>query len=302
MKEDQEYRLQTLLPAISIGLLTVAFILAKTGRDALFFQGKGLFQLPLAYVGIGLSAVPAAFIVVQAMKIWGYARMLLLISMTGALADLFIDFQFYAAASSAGMGSKGNTNFFANFYIMLNLGSLLLQLFAAPKIQDWTGLRGGLLILPLALLGGATFVTAVATAISRSVLKVTEGGLKASIHRSIWEQAFIPVESDERSFVKVFVDGIGARIAEGVGATLLLVWLMRVDVPDPSSLNTAWIAWTLLPTAAVWLILTQNLRLKVTQEPLTVKPEVASIEESKFECTRFPDQCPCTTEWGKGIA
>lgn len=446
MTEKNGYRLQTLLPAITVGLLTMAFIVAKTGRDALFFQGKGLFQLPMAYMVMGLASVPAAFLYVKAMKIWGaraarvgvivfaaavmaafvpflpqmnyavllslfifiptifgpmfatiwlqaaelfenapktesarcfsrigasslgggmvggflskglapylepqwliltgalitlaaagavvktdrtfptpggmkkekkdgeksgvfvafskrYARMLLLISMTGALAGLFIDFQFYAAASSAQMGSKGNANFFANFYIMLNLGSLILQLFAAPKIQDKLGLRGGLLILPFALLGGATFVTAVATALSRSVLKVTESGLKSSIHRSIWEQAFIPVDSSERSVVKVFVDGIGARIAEGLGATLIFVWLMRVDTSGPSSLNTGWIAWTLLFTAGAWLWLTQNLRADLARES-SGAPAVASVKQSEIEYARFPDQCPCTTEWGKGI-
>lgn len=446
MTEKNEYRLQTLLPAVSVGLLTVAFILAKTGRDALFFRGKGLFQLPTAYMMIGMASLPGAFIYVQAMKRWGarnarvgillltaailaafvpflnpgnhsvllslfifvptifgilfaniwllasdifekapkseaarsfsrigasslaggmiggflakwlapyldpkwlvflgaavilivvgvvikthrtfptnivpkkngkgekanissvfsknYSRMLLLISMTGALAGLFIDFLFYASASSAGAGFGGNTNFFANFYIMLNFGSLILQLFLAPKIQDWIGLRGGLLILPFALLGGATIVTAAATALSRSVLRVTEGGLKASIHRSVWEQAFIPVESDERSLVKVFVDGIGTRIAEGLGATVLFLWLMRVDVTDPSSLNTNWIAWTLLLAAAVWLWLTQNLRAKLGQESPLAETKAASIQEKEMDCVRFPDQCPCTTEWGKGI-
>ena len=443
--DQNNYRLQTLLPAVSVGLLTMAFIVAKTGRDALFFQGKGLFQLPVAYMAMGVASVPAAFLYVQAMKIWGaraarvgiivfaaaimaafvpllpqmnyavllslfifiptifgpmfatiwlqaaelfenvsktvaarcfsrigasslgggivggfvskglasyvepywlilvgslitlaaaavvvqthrsfpspsgtkkdrregekigvslafskkYARSLLLISMTGALAGLFIDFQFYAAASTARMGSKGNANFFANFYIMLNLGSLILQLFAAPKIQEKLGLRGGLLILPFALLGGATFVTAAATALSRSVLKVTEGGLKSSIHRSIWEQAFIPVDSSERSIVKVFVDGIGARIAEGIGASLLFVWLMRMDASDPAALNTGWIAWMLLVTAAVWLWLTQNLRADLTRES---SPAPGSARERDLDCVRFPDQCPCTTEWGKGIS
>src|SRR5262249_56213381 len=108
--------------------------------------------------------------------------------MVGALAGLLIDFQFYAAAASAKMGSKGNTSFFANFYILLNFMSLLLQLFATPKIQDKVGLRGGLMVLPLALIGAASFVTAAATALSRSVFRATHRALRSSLHRPILSQ------------------------------------------------------------------------------------------------------------------
>src|SRR5438445_2337545 len=179
-----------------------------------------------------------------------YAIILLAISMTGALAGLLIDFQFYAAAASANMGTKGNTSFFANFYILLNFSSLLLQLFATPRIQDKVGLRGGLMVLPIALIGGATFVTAAATALSRSVLRVTEGGLRSSVHRSIWEQAFIPVDSSDRSVVKLAVDGIGARIAEGIAAAGLYIWVQRVApggaVAGP--LATRLMAWLTVAT------------------------------------------------------
>ena len=146
--------------------------------------------------------------------------------MLGALAGLLIDFQFYAVATSAQMGSKGNANFFANFYIMLNFSSLMLQLFATPKIQDKVGLRGGLMVLPLALIGGATFVTAAATGLSRSVLKVTEGGLRSSVHRSIWEQAFFPIDPTDRSAVKIAVDSVAARSSEVIGAAAILLWLI----------------------------------------------------------------------------
>jgi hypothetical protein len=438
MKEKSDYLSQTLLPAISMGLLTLALSLAKTGRDALFFQGRGLFQFPMAYMLVGLVSLIGAALYVRAMKIWGaracrtgsmlfaaivlailvpalrpgnypalmslfifiptvfgilfaniwllasdlfagapkriaarsfsrigasalaggmtggllakglapfldpewlvllaaviiviaagvvvqthvkfpaaaivaqgpelgqpisittafsknYARGLLLIAMTAALAGILIDFLFYAAASSARMDSRGNANFFANFYTLLYFSSLVVQLLVAPKIQDRLGLLSGLIILPLALLGGATFVTAAGTALTRSALKVTEGGLKASIHRSIWEQAFIPVETKERSFVKMFVDGIGARAAESIGAIVLFVWLMQVDVTDPSGLDVKWIVWFLMVVIGVWLFFTRDLRRRVRR----------SIELGEIECARFPDQCPCTTEWGKGIA
>jgi ATP/ADP translocase len=198
------------------------------------------------------------------------------------------------------MGSKGNANFFANFYILLNFSSLLLQLFATPKIQDKIGLRGGLMVLPLALIGGATFATAAATALSRSVLRVTEGGLRSSVHRSIWEQAFIPVESTERSLVKILVDGIAARIAEAFGAVVIILWL-RQAVPEgriTMPLDTRWMSWVILGTVLVWLLITQKLRVQALREP--TRDQAAHAQN--IECERFPDQCPCTTELGKGIA
>jgi ATP/ADP translocase len=449
MAEPNENRLQILLPALSLGLATAAFIIAKTGRDALFFQGGGgILQLPLIYINIGGASVPLALIFVKAMKTWGarparvgvllltaavmaaaapflepgdnklllaifmfipaifgllfaslwllasdifektarseaarafskigagtlaggmvggliakglapyldakwlillgavvilgvvalvlhihtrfptnivptknndgkkktgfltpltnkYAVTLLFISMTGALAGLLIDFQFYAAAASANMGSKGNASFFANFYILLNFSSLLLQLFATPKIQDKVGLRGGLMVLPVALIGGATFATAAATALSRSVLRVTEGGLRSSVHRSIWEQAFIPVDSTERSAVKIVVDGVAARIAEALGAVAVLLWLKQISPGGaiPMPLDTSWMSWVTLATVTAWLLITQKLRVQVKKdraEDMTAAPQPRDIE-----CERFPDQCPCTTELGKGLA
>src|SRR5688500_11068901 len=72
MRQPHQNRLQTFLPALCLGLTTAAFIIAKTGRDALFFQGGGgLLQLPLIYINIGAASLPLALIFVKAMKVWG---------------------------------------------------------------------------------------------------------------------------------------------------------------------------------------------------------------------------------------
>jgi len=441
MSDQSQAHQKILFPAIAIGLTTMAFIVAKTGRDALFFQGRGIFQLPVATIMIASASLPLAMLFVKAMKTWGarparvglmlfaaailavaapflepgdsvllfyififipaafaiifaslwllasdifettpkpkaarafskigasslaggmlggfvakglgqlvepkwliffgaltvlvviglvinthrrfpsnvapkrdhgdkktgflaplanpYALTLLFISMTGALAGLLIDVQFYISATTESMGSKGNANFFANFYIMLNFGSLLLQLFATPKIQDKIGIRGGLMVLPFALVGGASFASAAATALSLSVLRVTEGGLRSSVHRSIWEQAFAAVDSRERSFVKLAVDGVGARIAEGIAAGGLYLWVQQVAPGGlvTHALDTRWMAWLTLATVIVWLGITQRLRQQT--QPGKVPAAV------DIDCERFPDQCPCTTELGKGVA
>ena len=140
--------------------------------------------------------------------------------------------------------------------------------------------------------------SAAATAFSLAVLRVTEGGLRSSVHRSIWEQAFIPVDSSERSFVKIAVDGVGARIAEGIGAGALYVWVQNVAPGGvvTAPLNTNWMAWLTLATVGVWLFITQRLRVQTQQ------PTPAQAAAPEMDCERFPDQCPCTTELGKGIA
>jgi hypothetical protein len=57
--------------SFTLGLTTLAFIVAKTGRDALFFQGSGgLLQLPLIYINIAAASLPLAMLFVKAMKTW----------------------------------------------------------------------------------------------------------------------------------------------------------------------------------------------------------------------------------------
>jgi hypothetical protein len=68
MSDSTIERSQTLYPALALGILTAAFIIAKTGRDALFFQGKGIFQLPLATLAIAAASLPLAVLFVRAMK------------------------------------------------------------------------------------------------------------------------------------------------------------------------------------------------------------------------------------------
>ena len=446
MSKPNLERLKFAYPALIIGLMTTAFIVAKTGRDALFFQGKGIFQLPIATLAIVAASVPLAVLFVKAMKTWGarpariaillmtasilaisapflqpgdstllfnifmfipasfgimfaslwllvsdmfentpkpeaartFARigasslaggivggfvakglvpylepqwlifisallilvvaalvtiahskfptnipagksgdkkdsgylkplsnpsavLLIFISMTGALAGLLIDVQFYIAATSANLGSKGNAGFFANFYIMLNFFSLLFQLFITPRIQQKFGVHSGLMILPLALVGGAGFASAAATAFSLSALRVTEGGLRSSIHRSLWEQAFIPIVSSDRSVVKLAVDGIAARIAEGAAAAGIYFWVQQVAPGGVHAepLDTRWMIWLTFVTVVVWLVIAQKLRTRVRKQQAPIA--AAPLPEPEVDCERFPDQCPCTTELGKGI-
>jgi ATP/ADP translocase len=99
----------------------------------------------------------------------------------------------------------------------------------------------------------------------RSLLRVTEGGLKSSIHRANWEQTYLPLDRATRVIAKLLVDGAGARVAEGLGAIIIVVWL-RLAVQKGALMggDTRWITWLLLVTILMWLVLTRFLNRNLT--------------------------------------
>jgi len=212
-------------------------------------------------------------------------RTLLGISGLGALAGLYIDFQFYASTVIAG---KNNTQFFADFYIVLNAASLLLQLTLAPRLQTRFGVGGALLLLPSVLLGGIGMGYFWTTIQSRAILRVTEGVLKAAIHRSTWEQTFLPIDRKKRDMVKVLVDGLFARLTEGVGAAVLLIWLTRSGLAQ-EELDLSWISWAIAAAIILWIGLARYLG-KIGCS--NIKPTETLI--------RLPDSCPCVSVLGQG--
>ncbi len=115
------------------------------------------------------------------------------------------------------------------------------------------------MVLPIALLGGAAGLVMVSTTIlSRSILKVAEGGLKASIHRSIWEQVFLPLGGKRREMAKVMVDGLFARVSEGMAAVGLYIWLSRIQSLE-ADLDLSWISWVIFAAVLLWVVLTRYL-------------------------------------------
>jgi ATP/ADP translocase len=183
-----------------------------------------------------------------------YLQILAGIAVTNALATLFIDFQFYGSAIKSG---SNNAAFFANFYIILNTASLGLQLFIAPPIQSKIGVAGSLLILPASLLGLSAFGFS-GSLLRRSAVKVAEGGLKSAIHRSAWEQAFLPIETDCRGFGKIVVEGLSARLAEGFGSVALLIW-MTYTAFDATNPDLTWVTIGSIFFLLLWVILTRTM-------------------------------------------
>jgi AAA family ATP:ADP antiporter len=188
-----------------------------------------------------------------------YPLLLALAGATGSAVGVLIEFQFYWSVADPASTPRDNVTLFASFYLLLNAAALVVQVLVMPVLQRVAGVEGSLLVLPAAMLGGAATVAATGAAIGRAMLRIAESGLKSSIHRVGWEQAFLPLERRARSIAKLLVDGVAARIGEGVAAGILLVWLSGIDRGSVASPGL-WIAYTLIGGSALWLVLVARLR------------------------------------------
>lgn len=185
-----------------------------------------------------------------------YVRLLLAIAALTAFCGVLIEFQFYRAASSYVGGAADRIALFANFYIALGLAGLVLQWFVAARLQAAIGLTSSLLILPGAIVGLLPAVLGFASGTMHAVLRLTEGGLKSSLHRSSWEQTYLAIGSGCRTEAKLLVDGVGSRLAEGLGATLLLVGPAAAQGGHGSSA----LMYGLFAASVLWVALTLRAR------------------------------------------
>jgi AAA family ATP:ADP antiporter len=197
-----------------------------------------------------------------------YFWLLLSVAMSASLVGVLVELQFYAAAAQSERTPQESAALFANLYLGLNTIALVVQLYMTPIIHRLAGLAGTLLVLPTTLIGLMPTVLLGPALPAGSILRFVEGGLKSSIHRSSWEQVYLPIEPHHRVAAKLLVDGVGARMAEGLGAVLLLVWLLVV-VNDQgiAGLSTSWISVALLVPLCLWFRLTRRLRRRSVERP-----------------------------------
>jgi ATP/ADP translocase len=197
-----------------------------------------------------------------------YGGLLLATGMTASLVGMLVEFQFYLAAATSGADGRANARFFGGVYLYLNAIALVAQVSLLPRLQRRIGVHGSLLVLPIALFSGSAGLLGGAWLMAPSLLRIAEGGLRSSIHRVNWEQAYLPLVRAQRASAKLLVDGAGARLAEGVAALVMLVWLrVAVGTQSLEGKDTSFFAWLLLAATLAWVLLTLRLGRRLAALP-----------------------------------
>lgn len=112
--------------------------------------------------------------------------------------------------------------FFARYYALLNVASLVVQLFLASRLVSRLGVLGATGVMPFGLLLGG-----VASALSAGALpailstKGLDGSFRYSLHRVTTELLYLAVPARARDRAKAVIDAVLVRLAQAAMAGIL---------------------------------------------------------------------------------
>ena len=162
-------------------------------------------------------------------------RHLMLLSgivMTAIVVTTLIDFQFnYVVENHFSIFDNPKdsmTSFFGAFFAILLIFSYLLHVFFTSRILRNFGIRVALLIAPLFLLIGSITIFAVpftALIFWAVLIKGTDKSLAHSLSQSVRELLYIPISPEIKYKAKVFIDMFMNKVAKGLGAVLLFLFI-----------------------------------------------------------------------------
>lgn len=144
----------------------------------------------------------------------------------GVIVSTLVDYQFNWMVEKRYATKMAKTEFFGEFFALLNIISLFMQFFLTSRILKKFGIGVTLVLMPLILaLGSAGFVF-LPTILLASFLKISDKTLGYSLMQSSGELLFLPIPSEIRVKAKLLISVFVNRLASGVAACLILFFTL----------------------------------------------------------------------------
>ena len=186
------------------------------------------------------------------------SRYLLLITLAiffSTVPSTLIKYQFKAIAQlELASDRDALTSFYGYFQGYIAVFSFLFHTLLTGRILRFLGLGSCLFILPLALLGGSTWLLFSTTLAAAILARGSDQSFRHSIDRSCMELLYVPVTANIRGRVKSFMDIVVSRTADAMASVVLLglVSVGRTQVED--------ISWVSMLFIAPWLFAVWKMR------------------------------------------
>ncbi|MFQ5743744.1 MAG: hypothetical protein ACE5HV_09175, partial [Acidobacteriota bacterium] len=157
-----------------------------------------------------------------------------------------IDWQFNKAAVVQITDLDARTAFFGQFFTLLNIITLGIQLLATSFVLRYLGIGVALLLLPAAMATGSIGILLHPGLWSAALARGADDAFRFSIDQSARELLFLPIPSAARVKLKPSIDLMASRAANGIGGLVILagVWLLDDPISALSlfclTLTAAW--------------------------------------------------------------
>ncbi|WP_428261757.1 NTP/NDP exchange transporter [Haliangium sp.] len=202
---------------------------------------------------IGGSVLAGATQVVRSPYLLGICLYLVCLS----TASTFLYVERAEIVATAFVSDEARTAFFAMVDLLVNLGTILLQLLVTARVIGWLGVGATLAVLPV--LSGVGFAGLAAWP-TLAALVVFQAALRAgryAIGRPARELLFTVVNREQKYKCKSFIDTVVYRAGDAVSS-----WVVRGL--GALGLGLAGVALVAAPLAGLWLLV--GLRLGREQE------------------------------------
>lgn len=200
----------------------------------------------------------------------------------GVIVANLVDYQYSAVASEVIKNEDELTAFFGFWMSNLSILSLVIQLFFTGRILKTFGVGVSLFFLPVGILLGAVAILFQPALWSAVMIKVSEGGLKQSIHKAGLELLALPVPTMVKNQTKAFIDVFVDSLATGIGGVLLIVATAVL------SLSVSSISVMVLALGLIWIVLlvmvkkeyVNSFRLAIEKRTIDLEEESVNLEDA----------------------
>lgn len=177
------------------------------------------------------------------------AFMAALVALTG-LSSAVVDFAFKAKVSSELASGPALVGFFAVFYMVVSVASVVLQLTVARYMLGHFGIGVGLASLPFAVVALGALGIAVPATWVFVLLRGSGVVLESSLFRAAYEPLYAPLPVAQKRAKKTLIDVACDRLGEALGSgSVLLVTALAPALSGRVALGVAVAA----SAVAVWL-------------------------------------------------
>jgi AAA family ATP:ADP antiporter len=141
------------------------------------------------------------------------------------------------------------TEFYGDFYGLVNLVGFLLQSFAVSRIFKYLGVRIALFFLPVIAFGGYLAIGLVGGLAVLRVSKTAENSVDYSLQNTVRQALFLPTSREAKYKAKAAIDTFFVRFGDAVSALLVAAGVRGL------AMGTRGFALANVALVAVWLVI-----------------------------------------------